>query len=161
WMNSRLVVGLMVLAGCAGSPGDTTIGIDDEALQAPVSALFESRDESGAVATYVDGDEVPSILRAPAEHAFFRSFGTNGRACIHWQVPAAGWTITPEVAQLRFTNPLDARDPGCILDPFRCRFEPDPRKWGNDPLFRRVDGAVSPSADVSTAQARLVAYRML
>jgi cytochrome c peroxidase len=160
-MSSRLVMGVMLLAGCGGSSGDVAVGVEDEGLRAPIGALFESRDESGTVATYVDGDEVPSILRAPAEHAFFRSFGTNGRACIHCHVPAAGWTITPEVAQLRFTNPLDPRDPACLEDPFRCRFEPDPRKWGNDPLFRRVDGAVSPTADVSTPHARLVAYRMV
>jgi hypothetical protein len=159
----------MLAAGCGG-PLDAgvvdpsisesgEVGVSEEAL-ARRGALFESRDDSGTVATFADGS-ARDALRAPGDHAFFRSFGTNGRACIHCHVPSAGWTLTPEAVQLRFTNPLDAANPACLADPFRCRAERDPRRWGEDPLFRAVDGAVSPSADVSTTEARLAAYKLL
>jgi hypothetical protein len=126
-----------------------------------VGTLVATRDDSGTLATFVEGDAAAILRHAPADHAFFRSFGRNGRACIHCHVPSAGWTLTPEVAQLRFTNPLDVHDPACIADPYRCRAEADPRKWGQDPLFRPVDGAVSPTADVGSTAARLAAYRLL
>jgi len=173
-MGARLmmvVLGGIFAAGCGGSAdagalgaGAATVGVSDEALgvgeRLHRGALFESRDDSGTLATFADGP-ARDALRAPGDHAFFRAFGTNGRACIHCHVPSAGWTITPETVQLRFTNPLDASDPACLADPFRCRVERNPRNWGRDPLFRPVDGAVSPSADVSTTTARLAAYRLL
>jgi hypothetical protein len=166
-MGARLmmvVLGGILAAGC-GAPADVgAVGVSAEALgvgeRMHGGALFESRDDSGTLATFADG-AARDALRAPGDHAFFRSFGTNGRACIHCHVPSAGWTLTPETVQLRFTNPLDASDPECLADPYRCRAERDPRRWGEDPLFRPVDGAVSPAADVSTTIARLHAYKLL
>jgi cytochrome c peroxidase len=76
-------------------------------------------------------------------------------------VPAAGWTITPDVVQLRFTNPLEVDKVDCLADPYRCREEKNDKKFGLDPIFRLVDGANSPNADVSTTQKRLKAYSML
>lgn len=69
---------------------------------------------------------------------FFQSFGTNGRACGSCHRPEEGWTITPAGVQARFD-----------------------RTDGTDPLFRPVDGATSPTADVSTVAARRQAYAML
>ncbi len=69
---------------------------------------------------------------------FFQSLGTNGRSCSSCHQEDQGWTITPERVQDRF----NASD-------------------GTDPIFRPVDGAVCPTADVSTVQARRVAYKML
>jgi RoxA-like, cytochrome c-like len=166
--GSRLIVGTLasvIAAGCGGSSdfnavASSDVTVTDEAVATRRAVLLESRDDSGVVATTADGS-AGDVLRAPGDHAFFRSFGTNDRACVHCHVPAAGWTITPETVQLRFTNPLDAADPACLADPFRCRAERNPRDWGRDPLFRPVDGAVSPSADVSTTAARLAAYRLL
>ena len=159
----------MLAAGCGG-PADAgavdssalssdRVTVDDDA-RVRRGLVLTSRDDSGAVATFADGS-ARDALRAPGDHAFFRSFGSNGRACIHCHVPSAGWTLTPETVQLRFTNPLDADNPACLADPYRCRAERDPRRWGRDPLFRPVDGAVSPSADVSTTEARLHAYELL
>src|SRR5215472_11833379 len=76
-------------------------------------------------------------LRDP-RNLFFRSLGQNGRSCSSCHVPESGMTITPEYVRERF-------------------HETD----GLDPLFRTVDGASSPVADVSTVDARRVAYGLL
>lgn len=68
-------------------------------------------------------------------NAFFKSLGANGRACVSCHVPSSSWSITPREVQVRF-----------LLS------------GGRDPIFRPVDGANCPSADVSTFQARLSAY---
>ncbi|HUJ57631.1 MAG TPA: hypothetical protein VLX92_04050 [Kofleriaceae bacterium] len=69
---------------------------------------------------------------------FFQSFGTNGRTCGTCHDPSTGWTITPGAVQQRFAA-----------------------TGGTDPIFALVDGAVSPTADVSTVAARQQAYAML
>lgn len=72
------------------------------------------------------------------DNEFFDNFGTNGRTCGTCHTPEEGWTISAEEVQDHFfaTN-------------------------GNHPLFRLVDGANSPNADVSTLQKKLEAYSML
>ena len=65
------------------------------------------------------------------ENPFFQTLGQNGRACSTCHVPEAGMTITPAFVQARFA-----------------------RTDGLDPLFRTVDGATSPLADVSSVAAR-------
>jgi cytochrome c peroxidase len=72
------------------------------------------------------------------DNPFFRSFGTNGRSCSSCHVPDAAWSITPRRVRARFEASA-----------------------GTDPLFRPVDGATSPLADVSTLEARREAYAML
>lgn len=74
----------------------------------------------------------------PATHPFFQSLGSNGRACVTCHRPENGWSVTPAGIQQRFaaTN-------------------------GLDPIFRPVDGANAPNADVSTPAARAKAYSML
>jgi hypothetical protein len=69
---------------------------------------------------------------------FFQNLGTNGRRCVTCHQPSEGWTVTPEGLQERFE-------------------ETD----GTDPIFRTNDGSNSPTADVSTIQARRAAYNML
>jgi len=69
---------------------------------------------------------------------FFQAFGSNGRSCATCHVQAEGWTITPSGVAKRFAE-----------------------SRGTDPLFRLVDGATSPLADVSTLEARRLAYGML
>jgi hypothetical protein len=69
---------------------------------------------------------------------FFQSLGTNGRACVTCHQAAEGWSITPAGVQQRFAA-----------------------TQGLDPLFRLVDGANKPNADVSTLAARRAAYSML
>lgn len=69
---------------------------------------------------------------------FFRSLGSNGRSCNSCHQQQDGWTVS--VADVRK------------------RFE---ATRGLDPIFRPVDGSVSPLADVSTLAARRTAYSML
>jgi len=71
-------------------------------------------------------------------NAFFKKFGTNDRTCASCHAPMEGWTITPEGVKKRFRE-----------------------TQGLDPLFRLVDGANSPNADVSTVGKRRKAYSML
>jgi cytochrome c peroxidase len=71
-------------------------------------------------------------------NAFFQSIGTNGRSCGSCHVQSAAWSITPPELQARFEA-----------------------TGGNDPIFRRNDGANSPNVDVSTVAARRNAYSML
>jgi cytochrome c peroxidase len=71
-------------------------------------------------------------------NAFTQDLGTNGRTCFTCHDPANGWSIGPDNLQARF----DASD-------------------GTDPVFRTVDGSNSPNADVSTVDARRIAYSML
>jgi len=71
-------------------------------------------------------------------NAFFKKMGTNGRTCATCHVPTEGWAITPKGTQKRFDQTA-----------------------GLDPLFRLVDGANSPNADVSTIEKRRQAYSML
>ena len=72
------------------------------------------------------------------EHPFFQSLGQNGRSCSSCHVPEAGMSITPQLARQRFAG-----------------------TDGMDPLFRPVDGSVSPLADVSTLDARRHAYALI
>jgi cytochrome c peroxidase len=75
---------------------------------------------------------------AEVNNAFFKSLGTNGRSCVTCHQASDAWTVTPEHIRARF----DASN-------------------GTDPIFRTVDGANCPSADVSTSSARRESYSML
>lgn len=94
--------------------------------------LQDFPDPTGAVRTV---STTGSIDRT---NPFFQSLGTNGRACITCHQPSDAWTVTPSHIQERFAA-----------------------TQGEDPIFRPVDGANCPSADVSTEQARKLAYSML
>jgi cytochrome c peroxidase len=71
-------------------------------------------------------------------NAFFQNLGTNGRTCATCHQADQGWTVTPEKIRERFVTTA-----------------------GTDPIFRPVDGATCPTADVSTVRARVSAYRLL
>ncbi|HEY6938373.1 MAG TPA: hypothetical protein VI424_14535 [Terriglobales bacterium] len=91
-----------------------------------------SIDSTGVLSTYrTDGG-------IDLANPFFRSLGTNGRSCGSCHVAEDGWTVTPPHIQARFIA-----------------------SGGTDPIFRPVDGAVCPDADVSTLTARVRAYRLL
>jgi cytochrome c peroxidase len=94
--------------------------------------LLPFPNDSGLAATYSTTGTID------LDNAFFRSFGTNGRSCASCHAADAAWSITPARIRARF----DA-------------------SAGTDPLFRPVDGAVSPLADVSSLDARRSAYAML
>jgi cytochrome c peroxidase len=89
-------------------------------------------DATGTIATFQ-----PNGSTSTASNAFFQNLGSNGRTCFTCHQPQDGWSLSAQDAQARFnSNP-------------------------NDPLFRRVDGATCPSADVSTLAAQRAAYSLL
>ncbi len=69
---------------------------------------------------------------------FFLDMGTNGRRCVTCHQPSEAFSITPPHIRARFAA-----------------------TQGMDPLFRPVDGANCPTADVSTVEARRNAYSLL
>jgi cytochrome c peroxidase len=91
------------------------------------------RDASGAVSTFQPGGAT-----FPANNAFFQDLGTNGRTCFTCHQPQSGWTVGAADVAARFAASA-----------------------GTDPIFRLVDGATCPSADVSTPAAKRRAYALL
>jgi cytochrome c peroxidase len=89
-------------------------------------------DSSGAVQTFNQNGALDNA------NPFFQVLGTNDRTCATCHEPSDGWSLTPLHVQARFEA-----------------------TQGMDPLFRPVDGANCPSADVSTVSARRSAYSML
>jgi len=73
-----------------------------------------------------------------SSNPFFEDLGSNGRRCVTCHQPSDAFSVTPPH--------------------IRARFE---ATHGTDPLFRPVDGATCPSADVSTVDARRNAYGLL
>jgi cytochrome c peroxidase len=108
---------------------------DQSVQQAPpIIPRFEIDDDStGAIATFQ-----PSGATFPANNPFFQNLGTNGRTCFSCHQPQNGWTVSAASVADRFAN-----------------------SDGTDPIFRLVDGAVCPTADVSTLRAKRRAYTLL
>ena len=80
------------------------------------------------------------------DNEFFQSLGRNGRRCVSCHVPTSGWTITPRELKIVF----DLTRGGVRAD-----------RLGLAAVFRTIDGANSPKADVSTFARRRAAYSML
>jgi cytochrome c peroxidase len=91
------------------------------------------RNASGAIATFQ-----PDGRTFTANNAFFQNLGTNGRTCFTCHQPANGWTVSAD----------------SVTDRFKA-------SAGTDPIFRLVDGATCPTADVSTLSAKRQAYKLL
>jgi hypothetical protein len=72
------------------------------------------------------------------QNPFFQDMGTNGRRCVSCHQPSDAFSVTPPHLRQRFE----------MTD-------------GTDPIFRPVDGATCPTADVSTQQSRRDAYGLL
>ena len=149
---------IALAAGCALD--DESYGESEHPVNYRLNAL-EFPNPHGTARTYSDNPKASLKRSAILAQPFFQSFGVNGRVCGHCHLPGEGWSITPTLVQRRFTHPLDVADPDCMVDARTCALEPDPTRHGLDPIFRTVDGANSPLADVSTAAARQVAYSML
>lgn len=105
---------------------------DDSRQSPPPPALLLAPNAGGVAAT------LHTSGRIDRNNAFFKSLGANGRSCESCHQAQQGWTITPQGVRDRF----DA-------------------SRGTDPIFRPVDGANSPRADVATRAAREAAYSML
>ena len=98
-----------------------------------IPEFAEAPDPSGRIATFQ-----PEGATATGSNAFFLDMGTNGRTCFTCHQPQNGWTISAAAAQARFEA-----------------------SSGNDPLFRLVDGATCPTANVSTPGHKRQAYKLL
>ena len=109
---------------------------DQSVQQAPpIIPRFQIDDNpAGAVATFQ-----PAGATFPANDAFFQNLGTNGRSL--FQLPSAAERLERQRGRRR----------GAL------RGSGD----GTDPIFRLVDGAICPSADVSTLAAKRRAYALL
>ncbi len=121
------------------------VGLASLAFSAVVSAGGDERhddrhDDGAEVHRNPSGEALTlsSTGRIDRKSPFFASLGVNGRSCESCHQADQGWTITPRGVRERF----EATD-------------------GKDPIFRLVDGANSPKADVSTRAAREKAYSML
>lgn len=124
-MGSRTTVKVApAVFGVGAAVGTVTAG--------PAPRPREFQNAAGFEATYTRGPQIE------ATEPFFQSLGTNDRSCGTCHDPAAGFSISPALAQARF----DATG-------------------GMDPLFRAHDGANTPLADVSSIEASRSAYSML
>ncbi len=97
----------------------------------PGFAIFS--DPSGFFATVNQAG--PTVESA---NPFFQVLGTNGRSCVSCHQPGDAFSITPPHILERFED-----------------------TQGTDPIFRPVDGANCPTADVSTLEERREAYSLL
>lgn len=84
------------------------------------------------------GHYQPNGLTFTFQNAFFKSLGTNGRTCLSCHQPQEGWSISAAGVQARFN-----------------------KSSGTDPIFRLVDGAACPTANVSTLKAKRATYALL
>src|SRR5215470_7527392 len=109
--------------------------VDKGSQSAPgaIPTFSVDSDPSGQIATFQ-----PEGSTAKGNNAFFQNLGTNGRTCFTCHQPQTGWTISAASAQARFAA-----------------------SSGADPLFRLVDGATCPTADVSNLVAKSKAYKLL
>ncbi len=114
-----------------GTGQPATLSIERAPLMIPPMEAFQ--DTSGLMATLQPGGR--TITEG---NAFFEPLGTNGRTCQTCHQPAAAWSITPPQIQTAFVESL-----------------------GTAPLFRPVDGAVCPNADVSSVESRISAYSLV
>jgi cytochrome c peroxidase len=100
--------------------------------QSGVPNPLMTRDGSGILSTYSTSGPID------VTNAFFQDLGTNGRTCNSCHISSEAWTVSPRGIKERFAMTR-----------------------GTDPIFRPVDGANCPSADVSTIRARRSAYSLL
>lgn len=98
-----------------------------------IPVLSRDVDPSGAIGTFQPGGPTDT-----SSNAFFQDLGTNDRTCFSCHQPRDGWGISASDVRHAFED-----------------------SQGKAPIFRPVDGAVCPNADVSSVGARKQAYRLL
>jgi cytochrome c peroxidase len=123
---------LAILALAGCVDGGGDLSVDSEQFAVTIPNNTPESNPLGYASTFSANGSID------LDDEFFQDFGTNGRTCGTCHTPEEGWTISAEMVQDRFyaTN-------------------------GLHPIFRLVDGANSPNADVSTKAKRQQAYSML
>jgi hypothetical protein len=105
----------------------------DDASSSTASPSAGQGDRNGDFATYAIATPPPL-----ADNPFFIPLGSNGRYCGSCHKPADAWSLTPAEANAQFNG-----------------------SSGRAAMFRPVDGAVCPTAPVSTLADRQAAYTLL
>jgi hypothetical protein len=157
-MTAIVLAGLLG-TGCVATGSDTDA---EEAADDTVDEPAQSEDLYEVVARHGEHNRLPNhvpVLDATGvfttvsangsidlDNEFFQNLGSNGRRCVSCHVPTVGWTITPHQLKAVF----DLTDGGKFDDGL-----------GLGAVFRTVDGANSPNADVSTLARRRKAYSLL
>jgi len=140
--------------GCAVDPGD----LDDEPGEASTTSALDAMVARHAGPDRRLPNHLPIFNEAGAsttvsaqgyidlDNEFFQALGVNGRRCVSCHVPTSGWTITPRDLRASF-----------VLTRGGTRDD----EFGLGAVFRTLDGANSPDADISTMASRRRAYSML
>ncbi|HEY5933189.1 MAG TPA: hypothetical protein VIU61_01065 [Kofleriaceae bacterium] len=130
-MRVHWILGVLTLTACA-TQDEEGLGEVEQETFGFLPNNFPFLNSSGISTTWSTAGYVD------LQNEFSEDFGTNGRDCGHCHKPAEGWTVSAASVRRVFD-----------------------RTDGLDPIFRTVDGANSPHADVSTEAARRSAYSML
>ena len=131
-MKYGFLFGALLVSGCTTTDTTDVTTAENALGVATLPNNLPIPDALGVVSTFSTAGNVD--LR----NEFFQQFGTNGRSCGTCHTPFEGWTVSADELQMRFVFTR-----------------------GMDPIFRPVDGANNPNADVSTYDARRSAYNML
>ncbi|HYQ81194.1 MAG TPA: hypothetical protein VEP68_06825 [Anaeromyxobacteraceae bacterium] len=131
----RASVPWMTLAALAAAACGTDPTTEPAAQPASSTPSVVTAPNASGLAQTVNASGGPVVDPA---NPFYQSLGTNGRSCATCHDARDNMTVTPGRIRARFAA-----------------------AGGTDPIFRTVDGANSPLADVSTVSARRVAYGML
>jgi hypothetical protein len=147
--STAIVLGGLLWTGCVAD-GPSTTDADSNELDAVIARHGDDHDRLPNNVPVVDASgeftTVSSQGAIDLNNEFFQDLGGNGRRCVSCHVPTVGWTITPGQLQTVF----EQTDGGAYDDGL-----------GLSAVFRTVDGANSPNADVSTVAMRRAAYSML
>ncbi|MFS2139636.1 cytochrome C [Duganella sp. Dugasp56] len=114
-----------------GAPGGAATLAASVQTSAPPIVLAPVPNDEGASLSFSTAGAVDTA------NPFFKPMG-NGRSCATCHQPDNGWSIGPDKLAARFADSA-----------------------GTDPVFRLVDGAVSPLAATATLDQKRVAYSML
>ena len=114
-------------------PHDRNAEQTQQATPAAIPQVFTGPDPSGQVGSLNANGPTDT-----ATNGFFEDLGSNGRTCFSCHQPANGWGVSAASIQQTFR-----------------------KSQGLAPIFRPVDGAVCPTADVSTLPARQTAYSLV
>lgn len=121
----------LVASGC-GEVANPDVAVQVEGRASALSSdAFTNPNGASRVVT-VDGTAIDET------NPFFKSLGTNGRACVTCHQPSAAMTITPPQIQAIFNA-----------------------TQGLDPLFSPNDGSNGPTAPVATLAQKRAAYSLL
>lgn len=119
------------IQGAAATNATTTTTAAAGVLALAVDPLQPVSNEAGSALT------ISSKGSIDRSNPFFQPMG-NGRSCASCHQPDNGWSIGPEKLAARFDSSA-----------------------GLDPVFRSVDGAVSPQAPTATLEQKRLAYALL